>query len=262
MTIENSVYLLNTRDYPTFATGVGHLTHNDRDYDRWIEREGSLTDADKEYGPWLKASPWYRARKSIVEVLGFYSKMKAERAGQQRYDEIVTSTAARVTPLSPPSNLPQAQYGNSFSDSVKADSFQNNSSFAFMSTDLVHVEDDTADPTLLHTDLGPVSNSDLTFDQQLEAIDQGLLKFDHPIQASPITPTPHYLPPSQPVSPHHHQDVDTSNLIPIPSEPPLINSTHTSNQNIPSTQKSPPHLSHISSWKRILKATVAHTHTI
>ena len=165
-------------------------------------------------------------------------------------------------PLSSPSDLPQAQYGNSFSDSVKADSFQNNSSSAFMSTDPIHIEDDTADPTPLHTDLGPISNSDLTFDQQLEAIDQGLLKFDHPIQVSPITPTPHYLPPSQPISPHHHQDVDTSNLIPIPSEPPLINSTHTSNQNIPSTQKSPPHPSHISSWNRILKATIAYTHNL
>ena len=60
----------------------------------------------------------------------------------------------------------------------------------------------------------------------------------------------------------YHQDVDTSNLIPIPSEPPLINSTHTSNQNIPSTQKSPPHPSHISSWNRILKATIAHTHNL
>ena len=108
-------------------------------------------------------------------------------------------------PLSSPSDLPQAQYGNSFSDSVKADSFQNNSSSAFMSTNPVHVEDDTANPTPLHTDLGPISNSNLTFDQQLEAIDQGLLKFDHPIQVSPITPTPHYLPPSQLVSPHHHK---------------------------------------------------------
>ena len=106
MIIENSVYLLNTRDYSTFATGVGHLTHNDRDYDRWIEREGSLTDADKEYGPWLKASPWYRARNFVVEVPSFYSNMKAERTGQWRSDEIVTSTAARVTPLSPPSDLP------------------------------------------------------------------------------------------------------------------------------------------------------------
>ena len=193
---------------------------------------------------------------------GFYSKMKAERTGQWRSNETVTSTAARVMPLSLPSNLPQAQYGNSLSDSIKADSFQNNSSSAFMSTDPVHVEDDTTDPTPLHTDLGPVSNSDLTFDQQLEARDQGLFKFDHPIQVSPITPTPHYLPPSQPISPHHHQDVDTSNLIPILSEPPLINSTHTSNQNIPSTQKSPPHPNHISSWKRILRATVAHTHNL
>ena len=80
-------------------------------------------------------------------------------------DETVTSTEARVTPLSPPFNLPQAQYGNSFSDSVKADSFQNNSSFAFMSTDPAHVKDDIADPTPLHTDLEPISNSNLTFDQ-------------------------------------------------------------------------------------------------
>ena len=34
----------------------------------WIKSEGSLTDVDKEYGPWLKASPWYRARNSVVEV--------------------------------------------------------------------------------------------------------------------------------------------------------------------------------------------------
>ena len=122
--------------------------------------------------------------------------MKAERTGQWWSDETVTLMAARVTPLSLPSDLPQAQYGNSFSDLVKADSFQNNSSSAFISTDPVHVEDDIADPTPLHTDLGLVSNSDLTFDQQLEAIDQGLLKFNHPIQVSLITPTPHYLPPS------------------------------------------------------------------
>ena len=80
-------------------------------------------------------------------------------------DETVTSTEARVTPLSPPFNLPQAQYGNSFSDSVKADPFQNNSSSAFMSTNPVHVKDYTADPTPLYTDLGPISNSNLTFDQ-------------------------------------------------------------------------------------------------
>ena len=131
-----------------------------------------------------------------------------------------------------------------------------------MSTDPIHIKDDTTDPTPLHMDLGPISNSNLTFDQQLEAIDQGLLKFDHPIQVSPISPTLHYLPPSQPISPHHHQDVNTSNLIPIPSETPLINSTHTSNQNIPFTQKSPPHPSHISSWNKILKATIAHTHNL
>ena len=87
--------------------------------------------------------------------------MKAERTGQWRSDETVTSTATRVTPLSPPSNLPQAQYGNSLFDSIKADSFQNNSSSAFMSIDPVHVEDDTTDPTPLHTDLGPVSNSEI-----------------------------------------------------------------------------------------------------
>ena len=78
--------------------------------------------------------------------------MKAKRTGLRRSDETVTSTVARVTPLSPPSDLPQAQYGNSFSDSVMADSFQNNSSSAFMSTNPIHVEDDTADPTPLHTD--------------------------------------------------------------------------------------------------------------
>ena len=83
---------------------------------------------------------------------GFYSKMKAERTSQRRSDEIVMSTVARVTPLSPPFDLPQAQYGNSFSDSVKVDSFQNNSSSVSMSTDPVHVEDDIADPTPFHTD--------------------------------------------------------------------------------------------------------------
>ena len=76
--------------------------------------------------------------------------MKAERTGQRRSDETVTLMAARVTPLSPSSDLPQAQYGNSFSDLVKADSFQNNSSSAFMSIDPIHVEDDTVDPTSPH----------------------------------------------------------------------------------------------------------------
>ena len=67
---------------PNLCYWCGHLTHNDRDVDRWIESEGSLTYANKEYGPWLKASPWYRARNSVVEVPGFYSKMKAEGTGQ------------------------------------------------------------------------------------------------------------------------------------------------------------------------------------
>ena len=49
-----------------------------------------------------------------------------------------------------------------------------------MSTDPVLVENDTADPTHLHTDPGPVSTSNLTFDKQIEAIDQDLIKFDHP----------------------------------------------------------------------------------
>ena len=91
---------------PNLYYWCGHLTHNGRDCDRWIESEGSLPDADKKYGPWLKASPWYKARNSVVEVPGFYSNMKAERTSQRRSDEIVTSTAARVTPLSPPSDLP------------------------------------------------------------------------------------------------------------------------------------------------------------
>ena len=67
---------------PNLYYWCGRLTHTDRDYDWWIESEGSLTDVDKEFGPWLKASPWYRARNSVVEVPGFYSKMKAEGTGQ------------------------------------------------------------------------------------------------------------------------------------------------------------------------------------
>ena len=93
---------------PNLCYWCGCLTHNDCDCDRWIESEGSLTDADKEYEPWLKASPWYRARNSVVEVPGFYSKMKAECTGHRQSDETVTSMAARVMPFSPPSDLPQA----------------------------------------------------------------------------------------------------------------------------------------------------------
>uniref|UniRef100_A0A7N2N1I1 DUF4283 domain-containing protein n=1 Tax=Quercus lobata TaxID=97700 RepID=A0A7N2N1I1_QUELO len=239
--------------------GCGCLTHNDRDCDRWIESEGSLTDADKEYGAWLKASPWSGARNSVVEVPGFYSKMKAERTGQRRSDEATNSMAARVTPLTPPSDLPQAQYGNSYFVSVMADSFQNNSIFVSMLTDSVLVENNTADPTPLHTDPGPISTLNLTFDKQLEAIDQDLMKFDHPRQVSPLTPTPHY----HMSSPYHHeQDVDTPNLITILSDPPPTLSTYSSNSNIPTNPISPPHPSHISSWKRILKAIVAHTHNL
>ena len=91
---------------PNLCYWCGCLTHNDRDCDRWIEGEGLLADVDKEYGPWLKASPWYRARNFVVEVPNFYSKMKAKRTGQRWSNETVTSTAARVMPLSHPSNLP------------------------------------------------------------------------------------------------------------------------------------------------------------
>ena len=89
---------------PNLCYWCGRLTHNDRDCDRWIESEGSLTDADKEYGAWLKASPWSGARNSVVEVPGFYSKMKVELTGQRRSDEATNSMAARVT--TPPSDLP------------------------------------------------------------------------------------------------------------------------------------------------------------
>ena len=61
-----------------------------------------------------------------------------------------------------------------------------------MSTDLVHVVNDTASPTHLHTYPGPVSNLDLTFDKQLEAIAQNLMKFDNLMHVTPITPTSHY----------------------------------------------------------------------
>ena len=93
---------------PNLCYRCGHLTHNDRDYDRWIEGEGSLTDADEEYEAWLKASPWSKARNSVVEVPDFYSKMKAERTSQRWSDETMNSTAAKATPLSPPFDLPQA----------------------------------------------------------------------------------------------------------------------------------------------------------
>ena len=66
---------------PNLCYWCGRLTHNDRDCDRWIESEGSLIDADKEYRAWLKASPWFRAHNFVVEVPGFYSKMKAEHIG-------------------------------------------------------------------------------------------------------------------------------------------------------------------------------------
>ena len=69
-----------------------------------------------------------------------------------------------------------------------------------MSTNPVLVENNTTDPTQLHTNLGPAPTSNLTFDQQLAAIDQDLMKFDHPMHVSPLTPTPHYHMPS---SPHH-----------------------------------------------------------
>ena len=91
---------------PNLYYQYGRLTHNDRDCDHWIESEGSLTDADKEYGAWLKALPWSGARNYVVEVPGFYSKMKAERTGQRRSDETKNSTMARVTPFTPPFNLP------------------------------------------------------------------------------------------------------------------------------------------------------------
>ena len=244
---------------PNLCYWCGLLIHNDRDYDHWIESEGSLTDANKEYGAWLKASPWSGARKSVVEVPGFYLKIKVKRTGQQRFDEATNSMAARVTPLIPPSDLPQAQYGNSHFFSVMADSFQNNSIFVSMSTDSVLVENNTADPTHLHTDPGPISTLNLTFDKQLEAIDQDLMKFDHPRQVSPLTPTPYYHMSSLH---HHEQDVDTPNLITIPSDPP-ISPPHASHiSNIPTNPISPPHASHISSWKRILRATVAHTYNL
>ena len=112
---------------PNLCYWCGRLTHNDRDCDRWIESEGSLNDANKEYKTRLKASPWSGARNSVVELLGFYSKMKAECLGQRRSDETGNSTATRVMPTTPTSNMLQATYGSSFSDLVKADSFQNNS---------------------------------------------------------------------------------------------------------------------------------------
>nr|POE84736.1 hypothetical protein CFP56_64953 [Quercus suber] len=130
--------------------------------------------------------------------------MKADRDGQWRSDETGNPTAARATPITPTSDMLQAQYGNSYSDSVKADSFQNNSHSISMSTDPVHVEKDTAGPTHLHKDPGPVFNSNLTFDKQLEAIDQDLMKFDNPMHVTPIPHTSHYHMPSQPPSPHHH----------------------------------------------------------
>ena len=65
-----------------------------------------------------------------------------------------------------------------------------------------------------------------------------------------------------PSSPHHEQDVAISNLTTIPSDPPPTNSTHSTNSYIPTTTNSPPHPSHTSSWKIILKATIAHTHNL
>nr|POF19726.1 hypothetical protein CFP56_30616 [Quercus suber] len=187
--------------------------------------------------------------------------MKVDRDGQRRSEETGNPMAARVTPSTLTSNMLQAQYGNFYSDSVKADSFQNKSHSISMSTDPVHVEKDTAGPTHLHTDPGPVFNSNLTFDKQLEAIDQDLMKFDNPINVTPILHTSQCHFPSQPTSPHHHsQDVnDTPNLITIPSDPLLTNSTHTSNPNFPTNPNSSPHPSLTSSWKRIFRATIAHT---
>ena len=81
------------------------------------------------------------------------------------------------------------------------------------------------------------------------------MKFDNPMHATSITPALHYHMPSQLVSPHpYSQDVDdTLNLTTIPSNFPLTNSTHATNPNIPTNPISPPHLNHVSSWKRIFR---------
>lgn len=90
------------------------------------------------------------------------------------------------------------------------------------------------------------------------------MKFDNLMHAMSLTPAPHYHMPPQPISPHpKSQNVsDTPNSTTIPSDLPLINSTHATNPNIPTKTLSPPHLSHISSWKRIFRAIVEHTHNL
>uniref|UniRef100_A0A7N2KXD6 DUF4283 domain-containing protein n=1 Tax=Quercus lobata TaxID=97700 RepID=A0A7N2KXD6_QUELO len=152
-----------------------------------IESEGSITDVDKEYGAWLKASPWFGARNSVVEVPGFYSKKKEERLGQQWSDETGSSTTARVKQATLAANMTRDTYGNSPSDSFKFDSFQNNTYSAFMSTDPFHIENNTASPTHLHTDPGLFYTSNITFDKKLESIDHDLIKFDNPMHDMSLT---------------------------------------------------------------------------
>ena len=118
---------------------------------------------------------------------GFYSKKKEERLGQQWSDETGNSTTARVKQATLAANMTRDTYGNSPSDSFKFDSFQNNTYSAFMSTDPFHIENNTASPTHLHTDLGLFYTSNITFDKKLESIDHDLIKFDNPMHDMSFT---------------------------------------------------------------------------
>ena len=68
---------------PNLCYWCGRLTHSDKDCEKWFDSEGSLQQEDQQFGAWMRASPFVAARKSVVEVPGFFAKKKKENTAQK-----------------------------------------------------------------------------------------------------------------------------------------------------------------------------------
>ena len=68
---------------PNLCYWCGRLTHSDKDCEKWFDSEGSLQQEDQQFGAWIRVPPFVAARKSVVEVPGFFAKKKKEIKAQK-----------------------------------------------------------------------------------------------------------------------------------------------------------------------------------
>ena len=86
----------------------GCFDHGDRDCDIWIQSKGTPRIENQQIGSWIRAIQLGLAKKSVVQVFGFYED-RVENMSTRRQRETKSSPVAETMQKSKPVSLPDKE---------------------------------------------------------------------------------------------------------------------------------------------------------